>query len=178
MDLTDMRELFRDRRVWSALGVVIAPDGGPHWAVVPSDTGGAFDIVVEVEIQPSQVHVTARLRAGMWEVPAVGEEVAVLVPDGRIDFQPIVIAILSSGSVPTVQGPQPGRIVIVSPEVMIHDGTGGAVALARKSDVQALADFIETEAVFVLAGYGNTTPGTLPGNVPPVPDGTTVLKAK
>ena len=136
--LTDMRSLFRDHRVWTGLGVVIEPEGGgAHWSVVPGPGGsGSVDIVVEVELQPSLVPVTARLRAGIWEVPALGDEVAVLIPDGEIDFQPIIVARLSSGSVPETQGPQPGRIVIVSPEVLVHDGNGGAVSLSLKSDVE------------------------------------------
>ncbi len=192
LDLTDMRHLFRDGRVWSGLGVVIAPDGGPHWRIEPNGSGDPFDITVEVEIMPSQVHVTARLRAGMWEVPDVGDEVAILIPAGEIDFQPIVIATLSSGSVPAVQGPEPGRILIVKGEVLVHDGTGGAVALALKSDVDAQRSWVAAQFsgsnghVHVVAGAATTTMITVadPAATPPTPStppasiGTTVLKAK
>lgn len=135
IDLTDMRHLFKDGRVWTGLGVVVAPNNEPHWQIVADEeTGDLLDVIVEVELQPSQVLVSARLRAGMWEVPALGDEVAVIIPDGAIDFQPVIVATLSSGVVPAVQGPQPGRIVIVSGEVMIHDGNGGAEPLVRKSE--------------------------------------------
>lgn len=184
LDLTDMRELFRDRRVWTAIGVVTAPDdGGAHWQV-ETDDGGAVDVTVEVVLHPSETPVTCRLRGGgWWEVPALGDEVAVLVPEGAIDFMPLIVARLSSNTVPTTQGPDPSRVVIVAPsggEVVIHDGEGGAEAVALKSDVQDLRDFIATEMIIVTPS-GNSTPGVLPapaGVDPPDPAGTEVLKAK
>lgn len=134
LDLSDMRELFRDRRVWSAVGRVVLPDGtDQHWQIVEHE-GEGVDIEIEVVIQPSQVPVTARLRGGgWWEVPALDDEVALLIPDGQVDFMPIVIGSLSTNRVPTGQAPSPTNIVIAAPaggKVYVHDGSGGAKALA------------------------------------------------
>lgn len=135
LDLTDMRSLFKDRRMWSAMGIVYAPDGEEHWQVVLNEAGDSVDVIVEVELQPSQVPVTCRLPAGVWDVPDVGDEVGVILPDGEIDFMPVLVCRLSTNRVPTTQGPQPGRIVIARDEVLVHDGEGGAVSLALKQDV-------------------------------------------
>lgn len=135
LDLTDLRELLRDRRVWSAVGRVVQPEGGAlHWQIVQHE-GEDADIEIEVVIQPSQVPVTARLRGGgWWEVPAVDDEVALLVPDGQLDFMPIVIGSLSSNRVPSGdQAPSPTNIVIAAPaggKVYVHDGSSGAKSLA------------------------------------------------
>lgn len=136
LDLTDMRALFKDGRVWSGLGIVHKPDGvAQHWEVV-TDDGESVDILVEVVLQPSEEQITCRLKAGLWEVPDEGDEVIVIIPEGAIDFMPIIVGRLSNNVVPTTQGPQPGRLVIVNGEVLVHDGNGGAVSLALKSDVE------------------------------------------
>lgn len=137
IDLSDIREVLKDRRMWAGLGVVVAPtDGSPHWRIETDDSGTAIDILVEVVIQPDQIPITARLTAGMWTVPAIDEEVAILIPAGQVDFQPIIVGILSSNSVPnaTGQAPSPTQIVIARGKVYIHDGSGGAEPLVRKSD--------------------------------------------
>lgn len=139
LDLTDMRALFHDHRVWTSIGIVQCPEGvETHWEVVTDDAGTAVDVLIEVLLAPSEVPTTCRLRAGMWEVPALGDEVIVIIPEGAVDFMPIVVGRLSTNVVPTVQGPQPGRLVIVNGEVLVHDGAGGAVSLALKSDVEAV----------------------------------------
>jgi hypothetical protein len=142
LDLTDLRELLKDRRVWSAVGRVVMPEGATqHWQIVAHE-GANVDIEIEVVLQPSQVPVTARLRGGgWWEVPALNDEVALLVPDGQLEFMPLVIGSLSSNRVPSVQAPSPTCIVIAAPaggKVYVHDGTGGAKPLAYKSDVEAV----------------------------------------
>lgn len=173
LDLTDMRAVLRDRRMWSAIGTVFEPEGDQHWEVVTGDDGSSVDIVIEVLLHPSEQPVTCRLRAGMWEVPDVDDEVIVLIPEGETDFMPIVIGRLSSNVVPTVQGPEPGKLVIVNGQVLVHDGSGGAVALALKSDVDDLAEWSTTH--FHPASSGTTSPSTDPV---PVAAGTTVLLGK
>lgn len=141
LDLSDMRELFKDRRMWCAVGTVTAPEGEAHWHIASNDSGTAVDVIIEVVLQPSEDPVSCRLRGGIWEVPNVGDEVAVLLPEGALDFMPIVVCKLSGRSVPTTQGPTPGNIVIAVPagmQVLVHDGSGGAVPLALKSDVESV----------------------------------------
>lgn len=131
LDLTDMRELFRDRRVWGAIGVVVKPNAAEHYQAVTAPA----DVIVEVTLQPSLTPVSCRVGAGLWIIPEEGEEVAVLLPEGAVDFMPTIVAILSSDNVPTAQGPTPGRIVLHRGQVYVHDGAGGAVSLALKQDV-------------------------------------------
>lgn len=163
LDLSPMRELFRDTRVWTAIGIVEAPEGvESHWEAI-TDGGDTVDITVEVTLQPSQVPLTCRLRAGLWEVPNAGDEVLVVVPDGEIDFMPVVVARLSGNSVPTVQAPEPGRLVIVNGEVYVHAGAGGAKALAYADDVENLRAYVRAQFaatgghVHVVAGSATTT---------------------
>lgn len=189
LDITDLREVLRDRRMWSAIGIVTKPDDGEHFEEVE----GPADVLVEVVLQPSLVPVTCRLPAVFFTVPVVGEEVAVLIPEGQCDFMPTIIAILSTNSLPTAQGPAEGRIAIVRGEVVVHDGNGGAVSLALKSDVEAVDNKYSAHVhqdstsaptsapmITALPNPSGPVPPFIPG--PPLADagivGTTVLKAK
>jgi hypothetical protein len=152
LDLTDIKHALREGRAWTALGTTYKPDDAEdYWRIVPRsvDEGGGgpatvgpgddgppgFDLIVEVELHPSGEIVSARVPAGVWDIPDLGDEVIVAIPDGEIDFHPSIVCRLASGTVPGAQGPAPGRIVIVRNEVFVHGGEGGAVALALKSDV-------------------------------------------
>lgn len=169
VDLTDIREALKDSRQWTALGVVVMPEGASsHWEIV----GTNEDVMVEVQLQPNQETVTARLAAGMWIVPNLGDEVAVLLPAGELDFMPVITCVLAS-SVPSSQGPQPNRIVIVRGEVLVHDGNGGAEELVKRSE-------------FLKHGHPTAATGPVSPPIiapdPPTPSatfpGTSVLKAK
>lgn len=192
LDLTDMRELFRDRRVWSGIGIVTKPEGASqHWEIV-QDGASSVDVLVDVVLQPSEEPVVCRLPAGVWDVPDEGDEVGVILPDGASDFMPIIVCRLSTNSVPTTQGPQPGRIVMVRDEVLVHDGNGGAVALALKSDVEAVdakyENHLHQDSTSAPTGGPLATiipnPAAPPPYIPGLPltpadiVGTTVLKAK
>ena len=185
-DPTDLRKLVRDQRLWCALGVVVQPEGALHF-----DLDGE-DLLVEVELQPSQVDVTCRVGSafggpnlGLWQVPPVGAEVAVLLPEGELDFQPTVVAVLSSGALP--DGVAQNTVVIAEAKVLVHDGTGGAQPLATKADVDALAAHIDqhqhqevTQGGPVLTSVptkGPTGP-TPPLDASPTAAGTTVLETK
>lgn len=183
IDLTDIKEALRDRRQWTALGLIVAPtDGSPHWRIESDDQGNQVDVLVEVVLQPSQEQITARLAAGMWTVPALGEEVAVIIPAGRTDFMPTIVCILSSNSVPGGgQGPDPTTIVIARGSVLIHDGNGGAQALAYKSDVDGVINYIQTGLVLKVPGAQAGTAVLAAGvatSLAPSTTGTQVLKAK
>lgn len=121
-DPTPLRDLLADGRVWTSLGLVVAPDGGGAHFELVEDDGQIADVLVEVELQPSLVGVTCRLGqgdgagGGLWRVPPIGAEVAVLVPDGEIDHMPIIVAVLSSGSVPDRVGE--GRTILVAADVV------------------------------------------------------------
>jgi hypothetical protein len=144
LDMTHLRTLLRDRRIWAALGIVVKPAEGDadHWELVTDDAGNVTDILVEVQLVPSKIEVTARLGGftstyGIVCVPNLGDEVIVHVPDGEVDWMPVVIAPLSTGGVAGGgagdQAPAPSRIVVVG-DVYVHDGSGGAEPLVKKSE--------------------------------------------
>lgn len=102
-DISDLRALLKDGRCECQMGVVRNAElGGKHWEL--TDDG---DILVEVTTAPRGLELSCRLASsagsagmGLWRVPAIGDEVLVLVPEGEIDFQPAIVAVLSSGGVP------------------------------------------------------------------------------
>jgi hypothetical protein len=102
IDLSVMREALKDGRVWSALGVVRADASGNFYELTEDD------VLVEVELEPSGQKITARLGAmaggpgrGVWAIPPIGTEVAVMVPNGEYELGPIIVATLSSNDVPS-----------------------------------------------------------------------------
>jgi hypothetical protein len=95
IDTAGLEALVRDGRAWVKLGKVFAPDGGKHWQV----KGGK--ILIEVETMPDGVDLTCRLTTwgsgggfGGWAIPRVGTIVAVVVPDGEIEFHPLIVGVL------------------------------------------------------------------------------------
>lgn len=154
---------------YTLLGVVVAPEGESHFELVPGVGGAIEDVLIECETQPDQLDLTCRLGcvaggalAGVWTVPAVGTEVAIVCPNGKIDFMPTIVGCLSTRSVP--DGVAEAVTVIANGEVLIHDGAGGAAPLPTKAEFDS-----HTHPT----GVG---PSGVPSNAPIT--GTTVLKAK
>lgn len=182
LDLTDLRSLVRDTRTWCSIGRVFVPPGAAsHYTI---DDG---DIIVEVVLQPSLHDVTCRLAGGMWIVPAVDEEVVVVLPEGEMTFMPTIVAILSTGNVPTAQQPSPTRMVIQRQEVVVHDGAGGANPLPTLASLQASIDRLN-DMIGIYKAHTHLG-GTGPGGHTGIPEqltisdaddavGTTVLKGK
>lgn len=188
LDMTEIRSLVADQRTWCAVAIVTAPDDGSKWwRIVNNREGAPADIVVDVITQPDLIPLTCRLggfsgRHGVLEVPAVGDEVIVGVPAGQIDFMPTILGHVSN-SIGAMggQGAAEARTVIVNAQVLVHDGEGGAVSLALKSDVQQVRD--ELTAHTHLFGELTCTGGTVAGSVAPGPSvtapvGTSILLGK
>lgn len=153
---------------YTLIGLVVSPEGASHFELIKK-SGQIVDVLIEVETQPDQLDLTCRLgsvaggpAAGVWTVPPVGTEVAIICPNGKLDFQPVIVGILSTGNVP--DGVAEGVTVIANGEVLIHDGSGGAAPLPTKAEFDA-----HTHPT----AMGLSGP---PSNSPIV--GTTVLKAK
>lgn len=130
LDLSPLADVLRDGRMWTALGVVSKADGASsHWQM-HTDEDGQTDILVDVELIPSQLDLTCRLGStggsgrGVWQIPHEGDEVAVIIPEGKVAFQPLIVAVLSSGGLP--DGVAENVTVIADASVLIHDGAGGA----------------------------------------------------
>lgn len=160
-----------------------------HWEV-----NADGDLQVSVVTHGHGAPITALLGAlvggngkGVWVIPPIGTEVLVAFPDGDYEGDAVLVAVLSTGSVPA--GLVDGNVVIVGVEVLVHDGPGGAVPLARKSDVDALSSRFDAHRVIYNAHTHAYLPGpdpAIPTAVPvatdptptPTPAGTTVLKGK
>jgi hypothetical protein len=180
LDLTSLREALKDRRCWASIATTVIPGGeDSHWSLELNDAGDVVDVLVDVVTHPDGQELTCRLDIrGSIEIPALGDEVLVCLPSGRIDFMPTITGFMSSGSVPNPdgQGPALERVVIAKAEGFIHDGGGGAKELAYKDDVQQVRDDLH------LHEHDYASPGgpaiTTGGPTVTAPTGTTVLKAK
>lgn len=195
LDVALLRDVVLSGRPFSCrLGVISDPDDdGQYYEIVADDSGGVDDVLVEIELIPERTAITARLTSptagagrGIWSIPAIGEEVVVAIPDGRIEFTPAVVGYFSTGSVPGgEQGVATQRTIVVDSEVLVHDGAGGAVPLATKSDVE------EVRSKLLAHGHDDPASGVTskpnsgtvspPASSPLTVDeiqGTTILKAK
>jgi hypothetical protein len=176
LDVTDMRKVLQDRRIWNGLGIVVEPeDGGAHFELVEDDDGTLIDILIEVELMPDQIPLLARLSGlsggggrGTWTIPNVGDEVIVACAAGQIDFQPAIMGVLSSGGIPNGggQGPASNRTIIVDQKVLVHDGAGGAKKLAFADELNDLRAF--TMQQFSGAGHGHGVSGAATNSTLPI----------
>lgn len=115
------------------LGVVVQPSGETsHWEMDTEETGGPL---VWVEMQPHREEVLCRLGGlgggpgdGIWRIPPIGTEVAVLSIDGDFGADPMLVGVLSSGSVPSELDET--TLVIRSPKVVINSDSGDTTVLA------------------------------------------------
>lgn len=195
MEVSAQREVLRDDRIWCKVGIVVKR-GASHFELTDDD------LLIEVDLMPEEVEVTCRMgavgggaAAGYWFIPPVGSEVAVLIPDGEEADDLVIVGVLSTGELPADVAE--GRVVVAGGEVYIHDGAGGAVALALKSDVDAVKSTfdghrhhqfgypggIQDAGTVFGTSVPKTTittpaPGAGPTDVIAEPAGTIVLKGK
>ena len=117
------REALMDFRCWACLAIV-EERGGSHFEVTEDD------IIVYISMMPSEEPIDARMGTvgggegvGVWFIPPPGSEVAVIIPDGEVESDPIIVGVLSSGSLP--DGIEDGVTVIANTKnVLITDGKG------------------------------------------------------
>lgn len=135
-----------DSKCWNAVGIVIK-SGASHF----EKTAG--DVRVWVEFQPSRLQIFCRLGCfaggagmGLWRIPAVGAEVMVALPMGRIDFMPTIIAQLSTGNVPVAVG---------------DDKT----ALVAPDEIRFIAPKVTTETAESFLGSGSATQQMIKGTL-------------
>lgn len=190
LDLGVIRQAMMDGRVWTGMGVVkLFPGETAHYVI--DTTAGVADVMVDVELAPNGERLVCRLGAagGVVRIPAVGTEVAVIIPEGDFDSDAIIVAELTSPSA-GVPGLAEGVTVIMNTTaVLIHDGDeANAKPLAYLEDVQTLRDEVNTmKSVFnahvhpvpgVTTGGGATTSSATatPQATPSAPAGTYFLK--
>lgn len=118
MDLSTLREVLKDPRVWSFRGRVVKPEGAAsHWQIVTK--GGKRRVLVEVETIPALMDLTCKLATvaggsgtGIWFIPKVGTIVRVEVEEGQLDGYPAIVAVEDSGGFPDRAGDE--QVVMVS----------------------------------------------------------------
>lgn len=180
-------EALMARKQYAVLARTVRPSATEeHYELVLVD-GVLVDITVEVETIPDRVPLTCSLGTGDRWIPQLGDTVVVVLPSGQIDFVPTIVAVLPAQIPnPDGQGPALGRRILVADEVLVHDGTGGAVPLALKSDVDAVNDRVAAlqsahnghAHIGVTTGVGTSGTPATPANTTASTVGTTVLKGK
>ena len=130
LDTSAMREALRDRRFWVGLGIVYAPNGEQHW-----ETDDDIGVLVNVELMPDREPLQCRLGAlgggdnyGVWRVPPVGSEVAVLIPNGAFGANDALLVGVVSHAPPTELDAD--TLVVKAPKVVII--ADGAVEVGQK----------------------------------------------
>lgn len=129
MDLDTMRAPLADRRVWGGLGLVWKPpQHDKHYEFYDND------VLVYVRMQPTDDEIICRLVSanGLWVIPPLGSEVAVLVPMGDYEAEPMIVGILSTEGVPdALSSDEEKHMVVVNPN--------GAKILLADSDHKPVA---------------------------------------
>jgi hypothetical protein len=109
IDTADIRDEFKDNRVWCGIGVVSNDDDNNHFEIVKPDGGGDnFDVYVYVVMAVTEESHYCRLAGGgiggatggVIKVPNVGDEVAVIYPGGEVVGSPMIVGTLRSAGVP------------------------------------------------------------------------------
>lgn len=181
-NMAEIRAALEDGKVWTGLGVVFAPDGGSHYEV-DADIG----VLVHVELMPAREPLLCRLGGlgeggtrGVWRIPPVGTEVAVLIPSGELDDDPMIVGVLSSGGVHSALDDV--TLVVSGPEIVIEVDSGSTVEI-RQAGGTAVPLVTREEFLshtHATAGTGTPSPpvvGATPGSAVTFP-GTTVLLAE
>lgn len=182
LDVGQVKDALRDRRLWSGLGVVrLFPGEIEHFSI---ETGDEPDVLVDVELMPNRERLVCRLGiavGAVWRVPPVDSEVALLIPQGDLEADPIIVGVISeppgllTGSNVVIMAPAGGT-------VEIYDGSGTPKELAYKEDLEAFKTVFDAHThvltVAAASGSGGTGTAAIPATPAPAPAGTTVLKAK
>jgi hypothetical protein len=181
LDLAIWKEALKDGRVWTKLGVVTKFEGeSAYWEW--SDDG---QVLIDVELSGSQERVLCRLAtpAGFWVLPAEGAEVIVVVPDGDLDADPVIVGVMAKTG-PIGDLTDQRSIHIIVPEdttVEIHSTPGTAAELATKADVDAIQTALDAHEHLYIPYPGGVAGSPVPtegGPAVPAPTGTIVLKAE
>lgn len=135
----DWRDFNGDDKLWVSVGTVNKPDAlDAHFEIVDDD--GTKDILVEVLLAPGGEQITARLGSaaggagrGLWRIPAVGTEVAVLLPSGELDGDPVILATMSTDAVP--DGINETILILRNDAAILIEATNGDTTVKASGDV-------------------------------------------
>jgi hypothetical protein len=140
LDLTDLKACLKDGRRWCAMAIVTKAKGQASHYELHQEDGIITDVMVDVITMPDGLDLTCRLSAcaggpgaGLWRVPDVDEEVVVMLPDGQIDFMPIIVGVLPARSVPARVSHE--RTILVAPDAIEITVTNGDATLEASGNV-------------------------------------------
>ena len=143
-----------------ALGLVVADDdSGSHYEAT------ATDILVRVELQPEQRKLWCRLAGmaagrGVSMIPAVGDEVVIVIPGGEIHADPVLVAVLATGSIDDDNATR--TVVITGNDVKITALASGSVTVnGGTTRIPKLGDAV-TVSVSIPGGYTDGLGATHP----------------
>ncbi len=122
LDLSAVKDALKEQRLFPCLGLVTDEGVDSHF-----DLDGE-DLLIECKLIPNEEPVTARMGIGgagpglgIWFIPPVGAEVALLICEGELEAGVFIVGILSTGFLPG--GIAEGVTVIAnSSKVLINDG--------------------------------------------------------
>lgn len=127
LDIAQIREALRDGKIWTALGVVTVFPGESSHFEIDADGGG---VIVDVELVPHRERVACRLGSGsgggVWRIPPAGAEVAVLVPSGELEADPMIVAVVSDPPTQLTDETETvivatGTVKVIAPAVELGD---------------------------------------------------------
>jgi len=203
LEVAAIKRALEDKRMWCGLGVVVKRDGdASHFENEVNDSGSKVDVLVEIDLMPEAIPVTARLGcgagslgAGGWKIPKPGAEVIWMAPHGEMESDIMIVGTLSTNSVPSALDEdtfvlvQPKNLIIASQDASgkvylgSADGTG-TQPIHRKGDHGSVGTLTITAAgtTVVQVTYvdpdGNTI-GPIGANTPANPFGAVIqLKSK
>jgi hypothetical protein len=160
LEMQALRKILEDRRMWCGLGLVVKRDGETsHFEIETDDSGNPSDVLVEVDLMPEGIPVTARLGCGAgslgsggWKIPAPGTEVVWMAPHGEMEADVMIVGTLATRAVPgaldadTYVLVQPKNLIIASQDgsgkvkVGSPDGSGTEPAVLGNSLETRLSD--------------------------------------
>lgn len=161
-DLSSLKEAMADNRVWAAVGVVRARDGGnSHFEIVTDDE--EEDVLIDVDLGPDGTPGWCRLGShagraggGVWRIPPPDTEVIVVMTSGDPRDMPAIVATLSSGTLPQnvdgdallVVNTKKVRILSTEEDVTV-DASGGGKKVLLQGGGQGVARLNDTTAADV-----------------------------
>lgn len=178
MTLQSIRDITDEQMIPCIAAVVALHDGESTHYVLNDE--GQLQISVKTH-RGQQINAILSLDAdsdggGIWRVPALGTEVLVVFNEGDFEGDGYLVGKHPGRITSLPTGLAPGTTVVQDGAVLVRGIGGTAVALALKSDVDALAAFVSTLSLPVVGGGGGTA-GPPAGTVPTAA-GTTVLKGQ
>jgi len=142
LEMSEIKTAVRDGRVWCEIGVVAVLDNeSSHYELLKDDGGSTIDVLVGVKFGHSGEQVLCRLGMtagrqggfGLWTIPPVGTEVLVHIPQGEYESDAVIVAMASSGGVPSQLDDT--TIVLSNVKNIVIDSTEGDVNITANGKV-------------------------------------------